>query len=273
MQLNDKVCLIAGASGAIGSAIAGRFQREGARLALTSRSGAAESLLLSAKDGDSLCFALDVRDWNEVDRVTGTIVKRWGRIDVLVNGTGIIGPIGLLSQSDVRSWRNAVEVNLIGAFHLLRAVVPIMLRAGKGKIIQLSGGGAGYGRPYFTAYSAAKAALVRLTESLAEELRQNRIDVNAIAPGPVKSRMWEDLRAAGDAAGHKAISELQQMDTKGGVSPEVAAELAVFLASDRSNGLTGRLISAVHDNWNEVESRIPHLISPDAWTLRRVPLE
>ncbi len=273
MELLNRVCLVAGASGVIGSAIARRFPREGARLALTSRYGAEESLTLGADGQNNLCFALDVCDWDNVERVATSIADCWGRIDVLVNCTGVIGPIGPLLQSDVQAWRKAVEINLIGAFHLVRAAVPLMQRARKGKIIHLSGGGAAYGRPYFTAYSAAKAALVRLTESLAGELRESNIDVNAIAPGPVKSRMWEELRAAGTAGGQKALEELKQMDETGGVPPERAADLALFLASERSNGLTGRLISAVHDKWNELEFRIPELISGDAWTLRRIPLD
>jgi NAD(P)-dependent dehydrogenase (short-subunit alcohol dehydrogenase family) len=273
MELNNKVCLIAGASGAIGSAVAHRFQDEGARLALSSRSGDARNFSIRSDSSDTLSMALDVCNWDDVQRVVQNAVNRWGRLDVFVNCAGVIGPIGPLWQCDVSAWTKSVEVNLMGAFHLIRAVVPVMLRAGKGKIIHFSGGGAAYGRPYFTAYSAAKAALVRLTESLADELQDNHIDVNAIAPGPVKSRMWEELRGAGAAAGRKATEELRQMDANGGVSPDRAADLAVFLASDRSNGLTGRLISAVHDKWCEIEQCIPDRIPPDAWTLRRVPLK
>jgi len=263
--------LIAGASGAIGRAITRRFGEECARLALTSRSGARGDFgLASDNNVDVLTFALDVCDWNNVERVASSIADRWGRIDVLVNCTGVIGPIGPLAHADVVAWRQATEINLLGAFHLVRAVVPVMLAARKGKIIHFSGGGAAYGRPYFTSYSASKAALVRLTESLAAELCENNIDVNAIAPGPINR---EELRRAGETAGAKAIEELKQMDENGGISPERAADLAVFLASERSNGLTGRLISAVHDKWNEIDGRVPDLIPADAWTLRRVPLD
>lgn len=272
MELKDKVCLIAGASGALGSAIARRFQREGARLALTSRSGAVQNSLVESQDSETLVFALEVCDWDAVRHVVESVVARWERLDVFINCTGVIGPIGPLAYSDIHAWRNSVEINLIGAYYLTRSVVPVMLRAGRGKIIHFSGGGAAYGRPYFTAYGAAKAAIVRLTESLAQELQENNIDVNAIAPGPVKSRMWDELRGAGVAAGKKANEELRQMDENGGVSPDRAADLAVFLASERSNGLTGRLISAVHDKWCEVQDCIPALPA-DAWTLRRVPLK
>lgn len=266
--------MIAGASGAIGRAITRRFGEERANLALTSRSGAAGGFVAtSANNREVLTFALDVCDWDNVERVASNIAERWGRIDVLVNCTGVIGPIGPLAHADVVAWRLATEINLLGAFHLVRAVVPVMLAARKGKIIHFSGGGAAYGRPYFTSYSASKAALVRLTESLAGELLQNNIDINAIAPGPINSRMWEELRQAGETAGAKAIEELKQMDENGGVAPDRAADLAVFLASERSNGLTGRLISAVHDKWNEIDASVPDLIPADAWTLRRVPLD
>ncbi len=118
-----------------------------------------------------------------------------------------------------------------------------MLAQSSGKIIHLSGGGAAYGRPFYTAYSASKAALVRFSESLAEELRDAHIDVNTVAPGPVNNRMWEQVRALKEPD-PKTISELKKMNETGGVSADRAAELALFLASDRSNGLSGRLISA-----------------------------
>lgn len=257
----------------IGREITRRFAEEGAHLALTSRSGdPGRFSVVRANDRDVLTFALDVCDWDNVARVSRNIAERWGRIDVLVNCTGVIGPIGSLADADVLAWRQAAEINLLGAFHLVRAVVPMMLADRKGKIIHFSGGGAAYGRPYFTSYSASKAALVRLTESLAGELRGDNIDVNAIAPGPINSRMWEELRKAGQAAGAKAMEELQKMDENGGVGPDRAADLALFLASEGSNGLTGRLISAVHDKWSEIDARAPDLPA-DAWTLRRIPLD
>ncbi len=148
-----------------------------------------------------------------------------------------------------------------------------MLASGGGKIILFSGGGAAYARPHFTAYGASKAALVRFTESLSVELADKNIRVNAIAPGPVKSRMWDELRVSGSAGGPKAIEELRSMDATGGVPPERAAALALFLASDRSNGLSGRLISAVHDKWEELGPHISDIMSSDAGTLRRVPLK
>ena len=138
-------------------------------------------------------------------------------------------------------------------------------------IIHFSGGGAAYARPYYSAYSSSKAALVRFSESLAEELRDSNIDVNTIAPGPVESGMWDELRSF-KPPDNKTVAELKRMDETGGVSPVIAADLAVFLASDRSNGLTGKLISAVWDPWASFDQRINEIMNSEAGTLRRVPL-
>jgi NAD(P)-dependent dehydrogenase (short-subunit alcohol dehydrogenase family) len=274
MELADKTCLIVGASGALGSAIATSFYREGARVALTFHSRRKQLFLdgLPSRDPRVATFKLDVRRRKNVESVVAQVKRRFGLVNVLVNCSGILGPIGATHEVAVEHWLRTFEINLMGSFYLVRTVLPSMLTAGRGKIIQFSGGGAAYGRPFFTAYGASKAALVRFTESLAAELRDTNIDTNAIAPGPVKSRMWDELRAGGAAGGPSALEELQKMDSTGGVPAERAAALALFLASDRSNGLTGRLISAVHDKWEDLGPRISDIASTDAWTLRRVPL-
>jgi len=275
MELVDKTCLIVGATGAIGHAVAESFHREGARVALTFHSKRKSAVVnaLSPKDPRVATFKLDVRNPKDVGAVVARVRQKFGPITVLVNCSGVLGQIGATHEGSAARWLQTIEINLVGSFYLVQAVLPSMLGAGRGKIIQFSGGGAAYGRPFFTAYSASKAALVRFTESLAAELRDHSIDTNAIAPGPVKSRMWDELRASGAAAGPQALEELQKMDLTGGVSAERAAALALFLASDRSNGLTGRLISAVHDKWEAMAPRIAKIASTDAWTLRRVPLD
>jgi NAD(P)-dependent dehydrogenase (short-subunit alcohol dehydrogenase family) len=275
MELADKTCLIVGASGAVGRAIAENFYREGARVALTfhSRKKQLFSNGLPSRDPRIAAFKLDVRRRKDIQSIVAQVERKFGPINILVNCSGVLGPIGATHQVTVEHWLRTIEINLVGSFYLVRAVLPSMLAVGRGKIIQFSGGGAAYGRPFFTAYGASKAALVRFTESLATELQAANIDTNAIAPGPVKSRMWDELRASGAAGGSQALEELKKMDLTGGVPAERAAALALFLASDRSNGLTGRLISAVHDKWEDLGPRISHITSSDAWTLRRVPLD
>ena len=274
MLLSDKTCVIVGASGAIGTAVSVAFYREGARLALTCRSTNLDSLVpaLPSNDPRIVRCALDVCDPRRTREVLSEVAQAFGPVSALVNCSGVIGPIGPTASTPSKDWIEAVSVNLIGSFNLAQAVIPHMIAAGSGKIIFFSGGGAAYGRPFFTAYAASKAALVRFTESLAAELTKYRIDVNAIAPGPVKSRMWEELRAVGSCAGAAGIEDLRNMDRTGGVSAENAAELAAFLVSDRSDGLSGRLISAVHDDWRNISPHFEAIRSSDAWTLRRIPL-
>ena len=147
-----------------------------------------------------------------------------------------------------------------------------MIARRMGRIIFFSGGGAAYGRPRFTAYASSKAALVRFTESLAQEVCPYGIFVNAIAPGAVRSEMWEQLRQAGAVAGEAALAELRKMDETNGVPAELAAELAFLLASPETS-ISGRLISAVHDRWQELHEISSRIMKSDAWTLRRVQME
>jgi NAD(P)-dependent dehydrogenase (short-subunit alcohol dehydrogenase family) len=275
MELADKTCLVVGASGAIGQAVAEKLYQHGARVALTVHRRNKSVHWSFAPPGDPrvATFELDVRKPNQVERLVARVARKFGTIHVLVNCSGVQGPVGAAHLVSLEAWRDAIEINLLGSFYLIRAVLPGMLAAAGGKIVQFSGGGAAYARPYLTAYSSSKAALVRFTESLSSELSDKNIQVNAIAPGPVKSRMWDELRAAGAAGGPQALAELEKMDATGGVSPERAAALVLFLVSNRSHGLTGRLISAVFDRWEDFEPRIPEIMSSDAGTLRRVPFE
>ena len=271
-QLVNKTCLIAGASGAIGLAVAKLFHHEGANLALTYFSRKPANNWDGSGPSRVLEIPLDIRHKEDLDAAVKNVVERFGTIDVLVNCAGILGPIGPTVAVPMDAWVETVEINLLGSFYLTRAVLPLMLACEQGKIIYFSGGGAAYARPFLTAYGASKAALVRFTESLAEELVESRIDVNIIAPGPVNSRMWSQMRSSADAGGPKALTEIKKMEETGGVSAQRAAELAVFLASDRSNGLTGRLISAIHDDWKVFDQCIPDIMRSDAGTLRRIPL-
>src|ERR1700739_3063436 len=151
MELHNRVCLIAGASGAIGAAVARRFFREGARLAGTYRTRCPEIPESEAMDDTTpvASYKLDITDWEKTELTVRGIADVFSGIDVLVNCTGIVGPIGPFETLDIREWVRTIETNLIGSVHLIRAVVPIMKERGHGKIVLFSGGGAAYGRPYF----------------------------------------------------------------------------------------------------------------------------
>ncbi len=275
MALDNKVCLIVGATGAIGRAITKRFSEDSARLALTYHSEQSRQPLEHYRGSRALAsfYRLDITDWEQVKAIVQQVEAEFSGIDVLVNCAGLIGPIGPLEDTDQREWSRALEVNLMGAVNLARAALPALRRRGRGKMIFFSGGGAAYGRPFFTAYSTAKTALVRFVESLAQEVEGANIQVNTIAPGPIRSRMWDEMRAAGAAGGPKLIAELAQMEKTGGASADHAAALTAFLASDRCDCVTGRLISALWDEWDKMDSNIDKISGSEAWTLRRVPLQ
>ncbi|VVB64529.1 L-rhamnose 1-dehydrogenase (NADP(+)) [uncultured archaeon] len=267
MRLQGEVALVTGAGSGIGRAIALRFAIEGADVVVIGRSH--ESIEWTSQEVRKLgrhvlTIKADISHRREVDQMVNKAVQTFGKIDILVNNAGVQGPIGPVVENDIDQWIKTVNVNLIGTFLCTRAVLPAMIRQNKGKIINLSGGGATSPRPRFSAYAASKAAVVRLTETIAEEVKDYNIQVNAIAPGAVNTRMQEEVLASGDVV---AMQEARRILTTVGIPPEKAAELAVFLASDASNGLTGRLISAAWDDWKMMD--IKKVMSSDLYTLRR----
>lgn len=272
MKLEGKVAIVTGGSRGIGKAIALAFAREGADLVVVARSlpevgqTAAEARALGRP---AIPLRVDVADGAAVADMVSRTLQEFGKIDILVNNAGILGPVGPLAENDPATWRHTLEINLLGTFLCCRAALPTMMERRQGKIINLSGGGATSPRPYFSAYAATKAAVVRVTETLAEEVRPYNIQVNAIAPGAVYTRMTEQILAAGAAAGAKGLAEAsRQQETA--ASPEQAAALAVFLASDEADGLTGRLVSAVWDDWQSIPRRLDEIMASELYTLRRM---
>jgi 3-oxoacyl-[acyl-carrier protein] reductase len=154
---------------------------------------------------------------------------------------------------------------------MTRRILPHFKARRYGKIVQLSGGGATAPLPRLTAYAASKAAVVRFAESVALEVAECGIDVNALAPGPLNTGMMSELLAAGpDAVGADLYARMQTLAEEGGTPLDVGAALAVFLASAESDGITGRLLSAPWDDWASLPSRRQALAESDVYTLRRI---
>ncbi len=179
-------------------------------------------------------------------------------------------PIGTFVENDPRAWVEAIEVNLLGTVFSMHAVLPGMIARRKGVVVNFSGGGAVAPFPRFSAYSASKAAVVRLTETVAQEIKERGVRVNAIAPGAVNTRLLDQVLEAGERAGDEFYEKAKQQKTNGGTPPALAAELAVFLASPAAAGVTGRLISAVWDDWKSLPERAPELGRSAMFTLRRI---
>jgi NAD(P)-dependent dehydrogenase (short-subunit alcohol dehydrogenase family) len=272
MKLQGKVAIVTGAGRGIGKAIALAFAREGAYLVLASRSFpevAATAAEVRHQTRRALPTRTDVSRRQEVETMVARTLAEFGRIDILVNNAAVQPPVGPLWENDADEWLRTILINLGGVFLCCRAVTPVMIRQGDGKVINLSGGGATSPRPYFSAYAASKSAVVRLTETLAEELKPSNIQVNAIAPGAVYTKMTEDVLAADSPAGEQALTLARRVKQQK-VTPETAADLAVFLASDESDGLTGRLISAVWDDWRSLPSHLTEVMTSELYTLRRI---
>jgi NAD(P)-dependent dehydrogenase (short-subunit alcohol dehydrogenase family) len=275
MRLQDRVAVVTGGGRGIGEAVALALAEEGARLALASRTKlelerVAEEI--HKRGGQVQPIPTDVSRHEEVARLVEGTIKSYGQIDILVNAAGVYGPIGPLWEVGVEAWTHAVQINLIGTFLCCRTVLPYMIDRRRGKIINFSGGGATTPLPMFTAYGVSKTAVVRLTETLAEEVKEFNIQVNAISPGAVNTRLQDDVLAAGEQAG-AMFERIRHLRTtgEGGVPPDLAARLAVFLASEQSDGLTGKLVAAPYDEWDswDVES-IGKLMAAPWLTLRRV---
>ena len=274
MVLKDKVAIITGGSLGIGKAIAVAFAKQGAQLMLTSRT--IEDLDAARQEIAHVCptrvetFPADVANTAAVRALVDFTTEKFSAIDILVNCAGIYGPIGPITDIDTQRWIDTININLCGTFLCMQAVLPIMMKNRRGKIINMSGGGAVAPFPRFSAYSTSKAAVVRLTETIAEEVKEYNIHVNAIAPGAVNTRLLDQALSAGEAAGKDFAAKSIKQKEEGGVPPEKVAELAVFLASTQSDGLSGRLISLLWDNWHDIPQHLDKIMTSDIYTMRRI---
>ncbi len=272
MSLTNLKVLLTGASRGIGAALADTLAQAGAGVALLARD---EAKLKEVADrimrqgGRAIPLAADVAKPNEVSTAASEARKWLGGLDVLVNAAGIQAPIGPFAENDLAAWEHALQVNLMGAVRTMHAVLPTMMAQGGGKIINFSGGGATGPRPRFSAYAASKAALVRLTETLAVELKPFNIQVNAVAPGAVNTQMLDEIIAAGEKAGDNYNQALERAQ-RGGTPVELVCDLILFLASPASGSLTGKLISAPHDPWREWSGRDAELNASPLYTIRRL---
>jgi NAD(P)-dependent dehydrogenase (short-subunit alcohol dehydrogenase family) len=277
MPLSGKIAIITGASQGLGLEISRTYVKAGASIVMCARNGdilaKAQKELVSGLISGQVIEAMqaDVSDMQSVEKLVKAAQQRFGHIDILVNNAGIYGPMGFIEDIDWSLWIKAIEINLFGSILMCRSVLPAMKAQKKGKIIQLSGGGATNPMRNISAYAVSKAAIVRFAETLAEEVRDFNIDVNAIAPGALNTRMLDEVLAAGpEKAGQAFYEKSVKQKESGGAGFTKGAELAVFLASDASSGITGKLISAVWDNWEHWPEHREALRTSDVYTLRRI---
>ena len=277
MKLANRTAIITGASQGLGLEIAKQYAKEGMHVMLCARSQddlfAAQRIIQeqAAPGVKVLAQVTDIAKKNEVDALINSAVQQFGHIDILVANAGIHGAKGPVDEVDWEEWEQAIDVNLKGTVLQCRAVLPHMKAQRYGKILILSGGGATKPMPYMSAYAASKAGLVRFSETLAEETKHMGIDVNAIAPGSLNTRLLDDVLDAGlEKVGRTLYDNLMKQKQNGGVPLETPVALCTFLASPESDGITGRLLSAVWDPWQDLPKFAHQIKDTDIYTLRRI---
>jgi NAD(P)-dependent dehydrogenase (short-subunit alcohol dehydrogenase family) len=278
MILEGKSVIVTGASRGLGLATAERIAREGAHVLLTARDPhplrAAAAAIRQVVDCPGVRIATcdgDVCRPADVARMVEVALEASGRIDGLVCNAGVYGPMGPIEEVEWSEWLRAVEINLFGTVLSCRAVLPLMRRQASGRIVVLSGGGATQPLPRISAYAASKAAVVRFAETLAAELDGTGIQVNAVAPGALNTRLLDDVLAAGpERVGADFYARARRQHEQGGTRLDRGAELIAFLLSDASQGISGRLLSAVWDDWRSLPQVASRLAASDVYTLRRI---
>jgi 3-oxoacyl-[acyl-carrier protein] reductase len=276
MKLNGVNAVITGGSQGLGKVIAEHYLREGASAVICARnekelSDSRNELARQFTARKILARPCDVSNEGQVRDLIAFALRELGSLEALVLNAGVYGPMGATESVDLNAWRRAIDINLFGVLLPCRAAIPHFKKAGRGKIIVISGGGATNPLPNISAYAASKAAVVRLVETLAGELKDFHVDVNAIAPGALATRLVDEVLAAGpEKVGAAFYEKNRQWKEKGATPPELGAALAVYLASAESDGITGRLISAPWDPWRTLHQHREELEQSDLYCLRRI---
>jgi NAD(P)-dependent dehydrogenase (short-subunit alcohol dehydrogenase family) len=273
-DLNDAVVLVSGGGRGFGQLIARTLAGVGASVALISRSPeelAATVIEIEASGGVAAAATADVADRAALANAVGELRSQLGPVDVLINNAGIHGPVGTLWDVDPGEWWRTLEINLGGAFALTSIVLPGMIAAGHGRILNITSNAGVYRWPLASAYAASKAALVKLTETLAAETQRHRVSVFSVDPGLLPIGLGDPGRGS-DVDPETPEGRLlgwvrRQLESGRGADPEQAARLVVELASGRADRLSGRHLT-VRDDLDDLLERVEQIESADLHTLR-----
>ncbi len=245
-QMNDKTVLITGASRGIGAAAAEVFARHGANVVLLAR-GAERIGQLAARIGErALALPCDVADWSQVREAVEESVRHFGAADVLIGNAGVIEPIGSLADSDPASWGGAIDINLKGVYHGIRAVLPHMHGAGGGTILTLSSGAASHPLEGWAHYCSSKAGVRMLNQCLHLEEAGRGIRAMALSPGTVATQMQREIKASG-------INPVASLDWSDHIPPEWPARALLWMCSDDADEFLGQEISLRNE---EIRARV-----------------
>ncbi|HTX59250.1 MAG TPA: SDR family oxidoreductase [Verrucomicrobiae bacterium] len=263
-DLSGKSILVTGGSMGIGEVAARTCLEAGARVTICARGRAkleaAAARFSAAGYAEAIASAsIDVSDPAGVERAFDAACTRFGGVDGVIHAAAVLEPIGSILDVEPAAWLRTVEIDLYGTFLVTRAACARMRERG-GRIVLFSGGGASSAYPNFTAYACSKVAVVRFAESVATEMAAYRIEINALAPGLVATRMVEQTRRSGVA----------QPSGMTPVPPERGARAAAFLVSDAARGITGKFVAPSYDDYARWPEHLDELSATDVFTLRRI---
>src|SRR5208283_345866 len=257
MKLKDKVAVVTGAQRGFGKAIALALAKEGATIVAVDMGKDIEGTASEIKQMGQKAIGLiaDITSPEQIKNMVNTAIDAFGRIDILVNNAGILPKRSFLWEADDKDWRKTIEVNLIGTYNMTKAVLPLIIKNGKGRVINLSSVSGKNGSPTSSAYCASKHGIVGITRTLAMELSLlglTEITVNAICPGVGNTEMVtekgglldEVARITGTTREIVLTKQLPQVSLlKRLIEPDEIADMVVYLASDSARGITGQDIN------------------------------
>lgn len=273
MLIKDRKIIVTGASGGIGLSICDKIASEGGIVIMFARNHSSlNSAILKLKEKyhtDHYYYTGDVGVNGDVNLFAKWVKNKFGNIDGLVNCAGVYGPIGKTNTLDIEDFSETINVNFLGTVYMCMKFSDIFSSEHKKKIVNFSGGGSSNAFPNYSAYATSKISIVRFTENLSIELADQNFDINCVAPGFVATNLHKStLDAGSENAGNFYENTLKQLEN--GVPPELAAELTVFLLSDESDGISGKLISAPWDSWKNKDFQELLKNDKDFATLRRI---
>jgi 3-oxoacyl-[acyl-carrier protein] reductase len=238
-SLAGKIVIVTGAGRGIGAAAAEALARAGASLVLTARTASqTESVAqsITRAGGSAMSIPCDVSSWSAVQQLTEATLQRFGKIDALINNAGVIEPIARIAESDPAAWARSIEINLIGAYHAVRAVLPPMIAAGGGSIVNVSSGAAHNPLEGWTGYCSGKAGLAMLTRGIAQEHAAQGIRVFGFQPGTTDTDMQVVIRASGI----NPVSQIPRANLTPVAHPAAAI---VYLCTSAADDLAGKEFS------------------------------
>jgi len=246
MKIKDKIAIVTGAGSGIGKATALLFAKEGAKVVVANRridKGEATVAEIKNLGGEAIFIQTDVSQWEEVKRMVSKAVETYGRVDILVNNAGVV-KFSPLHQTTDEDWDYVLNINLKGTFYGMKAVIPEMLKIGKGKIVNITSIAGLVGFDQIGPYCASKGGIIALTREAALEYAKNKININCIAPGVIATEMTKGLL---DDPSTQANFQAQTPYPRLGI-PEDIAYAALYLASDEADFVTGEVL-VVDGGW------------------------